>query len=280
MTRIRQTGRLFLRNLPFVATDDEVQALCEAFGAVSDALVVRDKVSGKSKGFALVSFVSPVDAVAAYEALDASIFQGRLIHVLPGNRPTVKADDGDEGEAAAPAATSSYKREVEKKRKANAGERKAWSTFYMRDDTVADAIADLLAIDKAELLGGDAADSAVRLALGEAQVLATTKAEFEAAGVNVSALEAAARASGAAAASESVQRSKTTLVVKNLPYSCTEDALQDLFVKFGGAQRLVLPSTRALALVELPDRQVCMLFRCRVLLFVRLAMPCSPWRAP
>ena len=83
-----------------------------------------------------------------------------------------------------------------------------------------------------------------------------TKAELAASGVDVEALEAAANASGAAAREAAVPRSTTVLLVKNLPYSCTEDALHDLFSGFGGAQRVVLPSTRALALVELGSKQV------------------------
>jgi hypothetical protein len=88
------------------------------------------------------------------------------------------------------------------------------------------------------------------------QVLAHTKAELSEAGVNVAALDAAAEASGSAAISKSVARSTTVLLVKNLPYSCTEDEIHDLFAKFG-VVRVVLPSTRALALVELTDKQVC-----------------------
>jgi multiple RNA-binding domain-containing protein 1 len=87
------------------------------------------------------------------------------------------------------------------------------------------------------------------------QVLAATKADLKDCGVNVGALEAAAAASGSAANEGPVARSKTTLIIKNLPYACTEDELHDLFQKFGGAQCVVLPSTRALALVELGDVQ-------------------------
>jgi multiple RNA-binding domain-containing protein 1 len=169
--KIAQTGRLFFRNLPYVATDIELQELCLPFGAVSDATVVRDRATGKSKGFAVVSFAAPADAVAAYQALDASIFQGRLIHVLPGNRPKAEASPVESAKThEGRRGTRSFKAEAEAKRRADAGNRSAWSSYYMRDDTVAEAIADLTGISKAELLSPDAADAAVRLALGEAQV--------------------------------------------------------------------------------------------------------------
>ena len=70
------------------------------------------------------------------------------------------------------------------------------------------------------------ADVPVRMALGEAHVLALTKRALSAAGVSVDALEEAAAASGTAAASKSIARSATALLVKNLPYSATEAELQ------------------------------------------------------
>ena len=67
------------------------------------------------------------------------------------------------------------------------------------------------------------ADLPVRMALGEAHVIALTKSGLAEAGVNVEALEAAASVSGKAAGEQpGVDRSSTTLVVKNLPYTATE----------------------------------------------------------
>lgn len=67
------------------------------------------------------------------------------------------------------------------------------------------------------------ADLPVRMALGEAHVIALTKSGLAEAGVNVEALEAAASASGKSAGEQpGVDRSSTTLVVKNLPYGATE----------------------------------------------------------
>lgn len=88
------------------------------------------------------------------------------------------------------------------------------------------------------------------------QVVAATKKELAEAGVNITALEQAALASGHAAASSSVSRSTTVLLVKNLPSEATEDALDELFSKHGTVVRVLLPRTRALAIVEMSDEQV------------------------
>lgn len=104
-----------------------------------------------------------MDAVSAFEALDGSIFQGRLLHLLPGKVTKAVAREVDLTKATFKAARA-------QQRKANARDETSWSTFYMRDDTVAEAISDLLGIPKAELLDPEAPDAAVRMALGETQV--------------------------------------------------------------------------------------------------------------
>lgn len=88
------------------------------------------------------------------------------------------------------------------------------------------------------------------------QVLAATKQDLAAGGVNVAALEAAAQQSGHASQKSKICRSKTVLLLKNLPFEATEDSIQELFDRGGGCVRVVLPRTRALALVELQDEQV------------------------
>ena len=75
------------------------------------------------------------------------------------------------------------------------------------------------------------ADVPLRMALGETHVVALTKRALGEAGVNVAALEAAAAAAGHGAAPAPLPRSKTALLVKNLPYASTEAELQ---VRGGG----------------------------------------------
>lgn len=76
------------------------------------------------------------------------------------------------------------------------------------------------------------------------------------AGVDVAALEAAAAAGGSAAKQgASVARSSTTLLLKNLPWSTTKEELEALCGRAGDLARLVLPSTRTLALVEYLEPQ-------------------------
>ncbi len=76
-----------------------------------------------------------------------------------------------------------------------------------------------------------------------------------AAGVSIDVLEEAAAASGKASATHAVQRSPVCLLVKNLPYSASEEDLTELFGGSGPLARLVLPPTKTLALVEFTEPQ-------------------------
>jgi RNA recognition motif-containing protein len=71
----------FVGGLPFATTDDELKVLFAAHGAVASATVVRDRDSGRSKGFGFVEFESEDEAKAAQTALNGSEMGGRTITV-------------------------------------------------------------------------------------------------------------------------------------------------------------------------------------------------------
>lgn len=73
--------------------------------------------------------------------------------------------------------------------------------------------------------------------------------------MSIDVLEGAAAASGKAASSHTVQRNPVCLIVKNLPYSTSEEDLVELFGGSGQLARLVLPPTKTLALVEYTEPQ-------------------------
>jgi cold-inducible RNA-binding protein len=73
--------KLFVGGLPFATTDDELQQLFAAHGTVSSATVVRDRDSGRSKGFGFVEFENDEEGKAAESALNGSDLGGRSISV-------------------------------------------------------------------------------------------------------------------------------------------------------------------------------------------------------
>jgi RNA recognition motif-containing protein len=75
-------NRLFVGNLPFTATEDEVRALCAADGRNATSVkIVTDRETGQSRGFAFVDFDTDEAAKAAIAALDGRDFGGRALKV-------------------------------------------------------------------------------------------------------------------------------------------------------------------------------------------------------
>lgn len=73
------------------------------------------------------------------------------------------------------AGAASFKAQRAAQRKGDAGNRAAWSTLFMRSDTVAAAVAAHYGVSKSQLLDAGASDLPLRMALGEAQVRAVTE---------------------------------------------------------------------------------------------------------
>lgn len=73
--------KVFVGGLPFATTDDELRELFEAHGKVASANVVRDRESGRSKGFGFVEFENADEGKAAEKALNGAEVGGRNISV-------------------------------------------------------------------------------------------------------------------------------------------------------------------------------------------------------
>jgi RNA recognition motif-containing protein len=73
--------KVFVGGLPFSTTDEELNELFAAHGKVASANVVRDRESGRSKGFGFVEFENEEEGKAAEKALNGSEVGGRTISV-------------------------------------------------------------------------------------------------------------------------------------------------------------------------------------------------------
>lgn len=73
--------KVFVGGLPFATTDDELRDAFAAHGAVASATVVRDRETGRSKGFGFVEFENDDEGKAAETALNGSELGGRTISV-------------------------------------------------------------------------------------------------------------------------------------------------------------------------------------------------------
>jgi RNA recognition motif-containing protein len=72
---------IYVGNLSWQMTDDELKSLFEQFGAVTSAKIVKDKVSGRSKGFGFVEMPDDAEAQNALTNLYENEVMGRKIIV-------------------------------------------------------------------------------------------------------------------------------------------------------------------------------------------------------
>ena len=74
------TKSLYVGNLPWSATEDDVRDLFAPYGEVTSVKLVSDRETGRARGFGFVEMEEP-GATAAIEALDNASFGGRTLRV-------------------------------------------------------------------------------------------------------------------------------------------------------------------------------------------------------
>lgn len=72
---------IYVGNLPYSVTDDDLRAAFAEFGDVASAKIIMDRYSGRSKGFGFVEMDNDTEAEEAIKSLDDSDLQGRKLRV-------------------------------------------------------------------------------------------------------------------------------------------------------------------------------------------------------
>lgn len=73
--------KIFVGNLGFTVTNDELKTKFEQYGAVSSAKVITDRDTGRSKGFAFIEMNEKSEATQAINALNGFEMSGRAMNV-------------------------------------------------------------------------------------------------------------------------------------------------------------------------------------------------------
>ncbi|NXV76914.1 RBM19 protein, partial [Atlantisia rogersi] len=231
---LAESGRLFVRNLPFTSTEEDLEKIFSKYGPLSEIHFPIDRLTRKPKGFAFITYMIPEHAVKAYAELDGQVFQGRMMHLLPSTIKKEKMEDADDGES------SSYKKQKEAKDKANSASSHNWNTLFVGTNAVADAIAQKYNASKSQVLDHESKGSvAVRVALGETELVLEIRRFLTENGV---CLDSFSQAAG--------ERSKTVILVKNLPAGTSGAELEEVFGKHGSLGRVLLPKGGITAIVE------------------------------
>jgi RNA recognition motif-containing protein len=73
--------RIYVGNLPYTTQDEDLNEAFSAFGEVESTIVIRDRETGRSRGFGFVEMSDSSSAKAAIESLNGKNFQGRNLTV-------------------------------------------------------------------------------------------------------------------------------------------------------------------------------------------------------
>ncbi len=73
--------RLYLGNLSYEVTEEDLRQVCEEFGQVETATIIKDRNSGRSKGFGFVEMASEREGQSAINGLNGTELKGRALNV-------------------------------------------------------------------------------------------------------------------------------------------------------------------------------------------------------
>ena len=74
---------IYVGNLPFSASEDELRDVFAAYGEVTSVALIQDKVTGKPRGFGFVEMTNSAEAEKAINELNGKDFKGRSLVVNP-----------------------------------------------------------------------------------------------------------------------------------------------------------------------------------------------------
>ena len=89
--------RLFIGNLPYATTEDELRTTFAEAGPVVSATIVTDRETGRSKGFGFVEMETEEAAAAAIEKFNNAELGGRNINVAEAHPRRPRNDFGGGG---------------------------------------------------------------------------------------------------------------------------------------------------------------------------------------
>nr|CAD2133471.1 unnamed protein product [Meloidogyne enterolobii] len=241
--KIMDTGRLFLRNLPFSCTEEKLKELLEPFGTLAEINLIITR-EGQCKGYALCSFMFPEHALEAWKKLDGQIFMGRVLHIIAGEENTKKPIQLGEK------TLSKFQTERESNRRGENAEKlkQTWNSLFLGTNAVADLLAEDYQVTKRELLLEEKGENsaAVRLAMAETRLVRETKKFLLDHGVKLDVFSNT---------NSTAKRSKTVILVKNLngkPGGSEE--LNRIFSRYGKIKNVVMPPDHGIsALVEMSN---------------------------
>ncbi|MFH1075460.1 MAG: RNA-binding protein [Pseudomonadota bacterium] len=85
--------KIYVGNLSYEVTEEDLRLALEQFGQVESATIIKDKYSGKSKGFGFVEMASKAEGQNAIDGLNGKELKGRALNVNEARPRTENRDN-------------------------------------------------------------------------------------------------------------------------------------------------------------------------------------------
>ncbi len=234
--------RLYLKNLPFQTTEEEIKSLFEKYGEITEIHIPKNYKTNQSFGYAYISFATVESCTLAVGELDEKFFQGRKLHISIAEKKQEKEQNNiNDKNNINPSNKSDYKTEKKTRLQRSFDNETNWNYLFMNQNAVVEAVARKLNIPKSELMSKDNANLAVQQAAMETSIINETKEWLKENGFNIDALKGKR--------SECL-RSKNTIFVKNISTTISKEKLEEYFSRYGQLVRFLISPSNTLAIAE------------------------------
>jgi len=146
-------------------------------------------------------------------------------------------------EAAQPAKKegSSYKMLKKEEFLKNLEDDSSWNSLFLNPNTVMEYVAQEYGLTKLDLMNREVDNPAVKIALAETKIINETKDYLRENGVDVSIFDGPRKG---------LVRSRTTLIIKNIPKDTSKNRLSELLNRYGFVNRLILPNNKSISIAQ------------------------------
>ena len=237
--------RLYLRNIPFEITEDDIRQKFEKYGQINEIHIPINYKTNQSFGYAYISYETVESTIMAINKMDGEYFMGRRLHISIAEEKYSKPQSELKPKFN-PKDKSSYKKEKTNKLKTNYKDETNWNYLFLNQNAVIDTISKRLKIPKEELLSQNNADVAVQISAMETTIINETKEWLKQQGINLDILKGKR---------QDCIRSKTIIFVKNISNKTKKETLQNLLERHGKLVRLLLSPSNTLAICEYVNKK-------------------------
>ena len=237
--------RLYLRNLPFQITENDLQNTFEKFGTISDIHIPINHKTNESFGYAYITYETVESCVMALSKMDETFFMGRKLHIEIAEEKTKKINNNNLNEKNNNKKLSSFKSEKISQLKQNYSNQENWNYLFLNQNAVIDSIASRLNIPKSELLNKENPDIAIQISAMETKIINETKEWLKNEGINLDILKG----------KRNCTRSNTIIFVKNISNKTNKETLEKYFERFGSLIRFLISPSNTLAICEYVNKK-------------------------